>query len=82
VLVVTVGAVQENVHECVEVADVCVISPLSTWVPAPAVKVPAVEATSNPPFPPPPTVRVKLAVDPELTELGPVQVIAGAAPLL
>jgi hypothetical protein len=82
VLLVTVGAVHENVQECVLVAEACVISPFSTFVPAPAVNVPAVEATSNPPFPPPPTVRVKLPVAPELIEVGPIQVMAGAAPVL
>jgi hypothetical protein len=82
VLVVTVGAVQENVQECVLVDALCVISPFNTFVPAPAMNIPAVEATSNPPFPPGPTVRVKLAVVPELTEVGPIQVMAGAVPLL
>jgi hypothetical protein len=53
-----------------------------TWVPEPAVNVPVLAATSRPPFPPPPTVRVKVAVDPELIDVGPVHVTVGAAPVL
>jgi hypothetical protein len=82
VLAVTVGAVQENVQECVLVADVWVTSPPITCVPDPAVNVPVLAATSRPPLPPPPTVRVKFTFDPDVTEVGPLQVIAGAVPLL
>jgi hypothetical protein len=58
VLDVTVGAVQVNVHEPVVLGVVCVISLFWTFVPVPAVKVPALAATSNPWFPVPPTVNV------------------------
>ena len=57
-LAVTIGAVQVNVQEPVVLGVICVISPLSTLVPVPAVNVPALAATSNPWFPVPPTVRV------------------------
>jgi hypothetical protein len=45
---VTVGAVHVNVQEPVVLGVVCVISPLTTLVPVPAVNVPALAATSNP----------------------------------
>jgi hypothetical protein len=48
VLEVTVGAVQVNVQEPVELGEVCVISVFWTLVPVPAVKDPTLAATSSP----------------------------------
>jgi len=59
-----------------------VISPFKTLVPVPAMKVPIVEATSRPALPEPPTVRVYVFVEPEVTEVGPVSVTVGLAPVL
>jgi hypothetical protein len=59
VLVVTAGAVQVNVQEPEALGELCVISPLWIVVPTPAVKVPALVATSTPRLVPgPPTLTV------------------------
>ena len=55
------------------------ISPFRTWVPVPAVNVPAEAATSNPPLPAVITLteRVYVLVEPEVTVVGPVSVTVG-----
>jgi hypothetical protein len=60
VVAVTVGAVQLNVQVFVLLGALWTISPLRTFVPVPAVNVPAEAATSRPPLPatPPLTVTV------------------------
>ena len=62
----------------------CTISPLRTFVPVPAAKVPADAATSTPPFPAVTVLTeiVYVLVDPDATEVGPVMVTVGAVPLL
>jgi hypothetical protein len=68
VLVVTAGAVQVNVQEPEALGELCVISPLWTVVPTPAVKVPALVATSTPRLVPgPPTLTVYVFVVPDVT---------------
>src|ERR1700757_50717 len=84
VVAVTVGAVQLKVQLWVLLGALCTISPLRTFVPVPAAKVPADAATSTPPLPAVPVLPAigYVWVDPEATGVGPVMVTVGAGPLL
>jgi hypothetical protein len=82
VFAVTVGAVQLKV-QLGPLGALCTNSPLEIFVLVPATKVPAEVATSRPAAEVPPvTVSVKLLVEPEATDVGPVKVTPGAVPEL